>query len=987
MIPAIGATRPWTDPRVTSIARLPMRVPSGRPERRSLDGDWAFALFDHPDDVPESAVTGPAPDHRVAVPGNWSLQDTGHPTGDRPHYTNVRMPFPGPPPRLPDRNPTGVYRRTFTVPASWRRRQVIVHVGGADSVHAVFVNAAFVGYGTDSRLASEYDATPHLVAGRNEIAIVVIRYSAMSYVEDQDQWWMAGLHRSVLLEARPRVHVDDVRIDTGLDLDTGTGTVTATAVVGFADPPTAGWRIRSTLTDPGGRRIGRPHLADVDHRHDAAYRFTGHHVVAHWIVPRCRPWSAERPDRYRVTVELLDHRDRVVDAVTQQCGIRRVDIAERSLLVNGRPVWIFGVNRHDHHPDRGAALTVDDVRADLVAMRAHNITAIRTSHYPNDPVLSELCDELGMYVICEANLESHAYNTSLCDDDRYRSTFLERVARMVERDRNHPCVIAWSLGNESGYGAHHDAAAAWVRRVDPSRPLHYEGAIFHGPEPATEPDGANGNWIRGGLDATDLVCPMYPTIESIRRYGVDGLGTRPLIMCEYSHAMGNSNGSLADTWDVIESTPGLQGGFVWEWKDHGLRQRMPDGTVRLAHGGDFGDHPNDGNFVADGLMSADLEPHPAMRELAWVYRPVTVAVRGSGASRRLVVSNRRSFTGIDDLAGEWDLLVGDRFAATGSFGGVEVGPHGSTTVPLPCAVPSGRDEVHLTVRWRQRRDTWFARAGHLVAWDQVLLRSRRRPPTRTRSTTHDGVAVDVAPLLTRPVELSLWRAATDNDGFKLLPELSERLGIGGSALARWTSIGFHDRTAEQLVDHVHEVRAHPDGSQTHRHEVVVPDHLADLPRVGVRFGLPERFTVLRWFGRGPHENYPDRNRSAMVGVWTAPVDLPPYHVPQEFGLRTEVRWWEAVDPVTGDVVRVDVLEPSTLAIGAVRFTAEDLFAAAHAVEVTPRPELVVHLDVAHRGLGTASCGPDVADTHRIPAGAYRFNYRLSGARGIEVSPR
>ena len=380
--------------------------------------------------------------------------------------------------------------------------------------------------------------------------------------------------------------------------------------------------MRTWLERLDGRRIGRAAVDVVPDQHDRPYVFQGHRVTASWADLRVDAWSAESPTRYRVGVELVAPDGEFADSTSQLIGFRRVEVRDRQLLVNGQPIWIFGVNRHDQHPDRGKAVTVEDIRADLVAMRRHNITAIRTAHYPNDDVFFDLCDELGFYVVCEANIESHAYNRSLADDERYRATWLDRGARMVQRHRNHPSVILWSLGNESGYGANHDALAGWIRRNDPTRPLHYEDAL------AVE------GWVDGGRRVTDVVCPMYPSIDAIREYGESGLGDRPLIMCEYSHAMGNSNGSLADYWDVITSTPGLQGGFLWEWKDHGLRQRTADGGTRLAYGGQFGESPHDGNFVADGLMSSDLDPHPAAREVMWVHRPVTVARVGGGYADR-----------------------------------------------------------------------------------------------------------------------------------------------------------------------------------------------------------------------------------------------------------------------------------------------------------------------------------------------------------------
>ncbi len=956
MLPVIGALRPWVDPTQIQINRLPMHVPLSGFTRRSLDGPWSLEMFDGPGAVTAGALSGQRFNAvTVDVPGNWTMQDLGG-FVDLPHYTNVQMPFPGPPPQLPERNPTGVYRRQFDLPARWIKRPVVLHIAGAESVHAVYINGEFVGYGTDSRLPSEYEISNFVRSGENEIAIVVIRYSAHSYVEDQDQWWMAGLHRSAWIESRPAVHIADVPVSTNFDPATGVGSIDVTTIIDFGGAPTPGWTVRAALLDPNGRRAGRRvgsmGEGAVPHEFARPYVFRGHQVVARWEVPKVKPWSAERPDRYTVTTELIDPRGRVVQTETQRVGIKRVEVRDRQLLVNGQPIWVFGVNRHDHHPDRGKAVTVDDMRADLTAMRAHNITAIRTSHYPNDSAFLDLCDELGFYVIDESNIESHGYNFSLCDDPTYRSTWLDRGARMVQRDRNHACVIAWSLGNESGYGANHDALAGWIRKADPTRPLHYEDAI--------RIDG----WVDGGLAATDIVCPMYSEIEAIRSYGESGLGSRPLILCEYSHAMGNSNGSLADYWDAITSTPGLQGGFLWEWKDHGLRQHLADGRVRLAYGGQFGDTPHDCNFVADGLVSADLEPHPAMREVAWVYRPVTVErVRGG-----LKISNRQSFLDLKWLKPNWELLVDGEVVQRGVLRVPTLGPHSSLVISLPCEVPDVKGEVHLSLRWTTNVDQWYVPAGHLVAWDQVQLRTSR---TRNRRVA----AAATCRFPGSEPTLNLLRAAVDNDGFKLMPELAQRLGVGGQSLRIWQQSGVDRLPPDSLADH--QISVVDDGFVlTYRHVVDIPDSLADLPRVGVRFTLPARFDWLRWFGRGPHENYPDRNRSAMLGVWEGAPDESPYLVPQEFGLRTDCRWFEFIDRAAGEVVRLDVLSSSAMHISATHYTADDLFAAATHTDLNRRDELVVCVDVAHRGLGTASCGPGVLPQYRLPSGRYEFSYRF-----------
>jgi beta-galactosidase len=950
--------------------------------RRPLDGRWAFRLFDHPAHVPQAALTGSTAGwRRVAVPGNWTMQGVvdQHGVADLPHYTNVQMPFAGPPPALPARNPTGVHRRTFTVPSAWRGRQVVVHVGGAESAHLVYVNGAFVGYGTDSRLASEYDITSQLRPGRNDLAIVVLRWSAHSYVEDQDQWWMAGLHRSVWIEGRSPTHVGSVRCDVRLSPaergEAAQGSVAVTVALDGVGEPEVGWRARCWIETLRGRRVSPKVTHAIAHRFAQPYVFGGRIARFELDVAPVDPWSAESPNRYRVAVELLDPDGEVAEARTQLIGFRSVAVVGDELQVNGERIWVFGVNRHDHHPVRGKAVTVDDLRADLLAMRRHNITAVRTSHYPNDPRLLDLCDELGLYVVDEANIESHAYNTSLCDDPRYAGAWLDRGRRMVERDRNHPSVILWSLGNESGYGPHHDALAGWIRASDPSRPLHYEGAVFHA------------GWDAGGTAASDVVCPMYPSIESIEAYGRrtgTGLGVdRPLVMCEYSHAMGNSNGSLADYWDVITSTPALQGGFLWEWKDHGLETRLPNGRRGFAYGGQFGERPHDGNFVADGLMSADLVPHPAMTEVAWVYRPVTVERAGRA---RLRIRNRRSFTDLSDLVADWELNVGVDVVATGRLD-VAVPPGATVLADLPCDVPSGPD-AHLTVRWRQAAPSPWAPAGHLVAWDGIELRPPPRPPRRRSTTagaptTPGGPAfgASATPGIARHVasgiELCVFRAPVDNDGFKLMPDLGRRIGVGGTALVAWQDAGVDRLPADEVVDHHHECDVLDEHTIEHRHVVVVPDRGLDLGRIGVTFELRPGFDRLRWFGRGPGENYPDRNRGSMVGTWTGRPDDPPYLVPQEFGLRTDCRWFEFIDPSTGEVLRLDVVDPSVLHVSATRFTAHDLYAAEHETDLRPRRTLVVHADVAHRGLGTASCGPDVLAQYRIAPGTYRFTYRLT----------
>jgi beta-galactosidase len=849
-----------------------------------------------------------------------------------------------------------VYRRNFKVESAWSDRRIVLHVGAAESVHSVRVNGEFVGYGTDSRLASEYDISAFVREGMNLVSITVCRYSAQSYVEDQDQWWMAGLHRDVFIEAQPLLRIEDVRVDAEVT-DVGnslTGSGQLRIVTHVAAPHgerfPSGVKVMATVHSANGKQIGMQHTGEVAHS-TRPYVFAGHCAEIQWPVKGVKLWSAELPHRYFVRISLLNANGKVIDSTEQWIGFRRVEIVDGDLLVNGKRIMVQGVNRHDHHPDRGKAVTVQDMRDDVVAMKQHSVNAVRCSHYPNDPRFLEICDELGLYVVDEANIESHAWITSLCHDSAYRATWLSRVSRMVERDKNHPSVIMWSLGNESGYGNVHDAAAAWVRSYDPSRIIHYEGAIFHT------------NWFDGGMAATDVVAPMYSPIAAIEMYGKSKKRVRPLIMCEYSHAMGNSNGSLSDYWKVFDDTPGLQGGFIWEWKDHGLRQLLPNGKERFAYGGQFGDSPHDGNFVADGLMHADLTPHPAMREVAWVHRPVAARLVGPKSSPLIELKNRQSFRDISWLTATYEIVVDGVVKRKGKLALTSLGAGKTKRIKTP-SIRGLSGDIRLNIRWKTKRTELWCDRGHVVAWDQLEVKSARPKKILISKKMYEPQNIDP--------QLSLFRASIDNDGFKLLPNLA---WVETTTLKRWQQQGI-DAEVSQLVKNQIKREARADGSVRFEHSVVVPKTLDDLPRIGVSFPLPKGFTEISWWGNGPHECYPDRQSSAMMGIFSGQADELPYLVPQEYGLRTSCRWFEVSNPETKEVIRIEA-DGAPLHMSALPYTTQDLYQAADQTELTKRPYLTMNIDVAHRGLGTASCGPDVLPQYRISAGKYQFSYVIS----------
>ena len=647
----------------------------------------------------------------ISVPGAWTTQGFG-----APQYTNVIMPFDLDPPAVPDRNPTGVYRRTVTVPRDWRGRRIVLRVGAAESVVVVLVDGQEVGLATDSRLPSEFDITDLVRPGRRStVVLVVIKWSAQTWVEDQDQWWHGGIQRSVTLYSTAASHLEDAKLIPGLEPATdGTWTGTLDVEVAVAGPAQRepGWTVEVQVETEGGRRLAGTGPLDVpvwngdgEASQLVSAVFVRPGVVSGRIeVRRAAPWSAESPTRHRAVVTLSDPSGTVVEVGAVRTGFRSVEVHDRQLQVNGAPVLIHGVNHHEHDPERGRAVSRELTRTDLLLMKAHNLNAVRASHYPHDEHFADLCDELGLYVVDEANVESHGRQASLCHDPRYGRTMVERVERMARRDKHHPSVIVWSLGNESGDGPPHAEAAAFLRAYDPSRPLHYEGPLMHD--------------LRADAAVTDIVCPMYATIDDVvDRARWAGDRRRPVILCEYSHAMGNSNGSLADYWEAFERTPGLQGGFIWEWLEHGIpRSDLPGDW---GYGGDFGDRPNDGNFICDGLVSADRVPHPAMEEVRHVGRPVRAEV--VDASRgRVRLTNHRWFTDTSDLRCRWSLEVDGAVVDTGVLDVAPVAPRRTVAARIPFLrrLLDGAREAHLRLRWEQRGRTPWAPAGHLVGQDQ-----------------------------------------------------------------------------------------------------------------------------------------------------------------------------------------------------------------------------------------------------------------------------
>jgi beta-galactosidase len=1029
----------WVSPETISFNRLPARATlspfphaaaarSGAKKKngwvRSLNGTWDFALLHGPEKVRAEMVAphfvAEAPEFKkIPVPSNWTLQDTF----DKPHYTNVQMPFPLEPPNVPEANPTGVYRTLFNVPKDWHGRRIVLQVGGAESVLYLWVNGQPVGLSKDTRLPSEFDITRFVKSGEeNLLAALVVKWSDATFVEDQDQWWMGGIFREVLIYTTESTYIEDVFCKAGLDDSYRHGTMELSVKIGFTAPMAmaAGYHVEAELFDQAGKKVFKALRAEVKVDRGDRDQF-----VPRFTVPKItgiKPWSAETPQLYTLVVSLSNAKGKCVESTSCRVGFRRVELRYRELLINGKRVMIRGANRHEHDDVTGKVISRESMIRDIRLMKQFNINAVRCSHYPNDPRWYDLCDEYGIYLIDEANIESHALAHKVCRNPRYASAFLERGLRMVERDKNHPSIVIWSLGNESGYGPNHDAVAGWIRGYDPTRPLHYEHSLANG-SGVSSADIPN---FEGGRSVSDLTCPMYPSLTAIlkNRAGDD---PRPFILCEYSHAMGNSNGSLGDYWDLFENTPGVQGGFIWEWVDHGLLTKTPDGREFWAYGGDFGDVPNDLNFVCDGLVAPDRTPHPAMWEVKKVHQPV--GFRAKNLQRgEIEITNKQFFQRLEWLRGTWELRVNGVVEAGGKLAKLSTAPGKSTLVrvPLPRKLGAKGDEIHLTVRFKTAAATAWCEAGHEVACEQFAIREprvgRAKAPGRDEKLVVEksGGLIDVRGGDSRAVlepasgrilstewrghtvivgapQLHVWRGPTDNDGIKLAPDMSQR------ALAAWVKAGLHDlvtttRRADVSVQRDGSVRyevdqrvagrgmkygfSHEqiylfraDGTIEMKQVVIADKRLPSLARMGITLSLAPEFEQLRWFGRGPFENYRDRQRASEVAVYEGTVtgQYVPYIMPQEHGNKTDVRWIEFAGR-TGRPIRFS--SDRLFECSASHFSSHDLFAWKHTTDVVARPEVIVNLDYAQRGLGTASCGPDVLPQYEVNPGRFEFNFVL-----------
>ncbi len=1008
------------DPRITGINNEPMHATlmpfqdrdaalqgarEGSPYYRSLNGQWKFFWVSKPADRPLDFYK-PAFDvtswKEITVPGNWQMQ--GY---DVPIYVNIKYPFKKDPPYIPaEFNPVGSYRRTFTVPQGWDGRQVFLHFAGVESAFYVWVNGTRVGLGKDSRTPVEFNITPHLRSGENTIAVQVYRWCDGSYLEDQDFWRLSGIYRDVYLFSTPGVHIRDFEVNASLSADYTKALFTVVSRVrNYGTTAMANPAVEVTLIE-GDTVVARTIEVGKD---GIAYLAPGAEAIVpvSGVVAAPKLWTAETPHLYRVLLTLRDAGGNAIEYEQCRFGFREVVVRGGQLLVNGKPILIKGVNRHEHDPDLGHVMTDASMIQDIRLMKQHNINTVRTCHYPNVPRWYELCDRYGLYVIDEANVESHgigyAPDQTLANRPEWLPAHMDRVQRMVERDKNHPSVIIWSLGNEAGDGTNFQAMSEWVHRRDPGRPVHYERA--------------------GRAAHTDIVCPMYSRINTLLEYA-SVRRDRPFIMCEYAHAMGNSVGNLQDYWDVIEAHDQLQGGSIWDWVDQGFRRKTADGRTYFAYGGNYGEPDTDTNFCCNGLVLPDRTVTPKTQEVKKVYQSIKFKlVNGKNGALKLRIRDAYFFTSLQPFLFRWTLQQDGQEVQTGSLPALTTRPGDSIEVVIPArkVKPDPATEYHLTVTAELRDRTLWADAGHVVAAEQFALpwTEHRLPSLATQlppvSQDERGTTVRLfgpewqitfdrsTGLMTswtdhgeqRIVEgltPRFWRAPTDNDfGNKM----NARCAIWRAASQKRTVASFNvERLSPSAVrvTAVHvladtaartttSMTVHGNGDVLVDFRVVpISAHLPEMPRVGMSMQVPVSAQNIEWYGRGPQETYADRKTSAFVGRYTGTVDeqLFPYVSPQESGYHTDTRWVALTDARGSGLLATGV---GLVSFSALPYTAEDLTQRSrgtmYPTELVPRPYVTWYIDLGQMGVGgDDSWGARTHDIYTYPAREYGYRFWL-----------
>ncbi len=1023
----------WEDPTYIARNKLPARATSysfksdkdaldgNRENSRmiSLNGTWKFNYVGNSADRPVDFYKSDVSDwDEIEVPSCWEIKGYGDPI-----YKNIGYNFTPNPPYIPRDNPVGSYVKTFEIPEEWNDQKIILHFGGVSSAMYVWVNEQKVGYSQGSRLPAEFDITNFVKSGENKVAVEVYRWSDGFYLEDQDHWRLSGLHREVMLLAQPEVAIEDFFVRTRLDKTYQNALLQIRPTITSVDfAEVEGWTLEASLFDAENNSVlSEPLTKTVDKIVNEWYpqRDNVYFGLLEQKIIGPEKWSAEKPYLYTLVLSLKDTDGNVVEARSTKVGFREVEIKNGELLINGESIKLYGVNRHDHDHIYGKTVSRENMEQDVLLMKQFNFNAVRTSHYPNDPYFYEMCDKHGLYVMDEANIETHGLMGYLTNQSEWHMAFQDRVVRMVERDKNHPSIISWSLGNESGCGPNHAAAAGWVKDFDPTRFIHYEGAQGSPEHDDYIAVGSKGYGAVGRTanptdpDYVDVLSRMYANLEDLETMAKSPYINRPIVECEYAHAMGNSLGNFQEYWDLMHAYPNLIGGYIWDWIDQGILMEDENGKEFFAYGGDHNDEPNDNNFCMNGVITSDRKPKPQTYEAKYVMQPVqfTAANLEEGKVRML---SRFNFTNLNEYKFTWTLSEDATEIQSGEIAGLSLNPNESTVVQIPFdkITPNPNSEYWLRLAVQLKEDKSWAKAGHEIAKqlfkipvtsdDSDKSSQKEAEPVITEngetiSVEGNGYTAEISTktglltslerkgekIIQSELKPNFWRPLTDNDErgwradkalkvWKDLPEKMELETLDIKEKKVVVNLSFEDLKLSLTYQFVIEGVVKIDYSLT------IPESMPEPIRIGMEMGVSTDYQDMSFYGKGPFENYSDRKMAAEVSIYSGSVDdfYYNYTKPQESSNRTCVRWLGLTDSSKSGIM---IAGDSPIQTSVWPYSAENIREAQHPTELVKDDKLTVNITHKMAGVGgndSWSINARPIDKYRLLEKEYAFGFKL-----------
>lgn len=1021
---ALGQGHDWENQHVLSINREPARAAftpylnNKGDMALSLDGMWKFNWTKTPDEQPKNFFEKDFDDSswkQFSVPGDWEVNGYGTPIYSSSGYTfKINPPFVMDEPKKKytayiERNPTGCYRRNFSIPAEWKDKEVYIHFGSVSSAFYIYVNGTKVGYSQGSMEPAEFRLTPYLNDGENQISLMVLKYCDGSYLEDQDMWRIAGIHRSVYLYATPKIRIRDFGIRTILDDNYENATLIIDPKLSVVEGQRGeGFRITAQLYDATGKAVldtalwqDAAPILNLDHKAkimNARNPQRGYPAYG-WMqaeINKPEKWSAETPYLYTLKLSLINPDGATIERAETKVGFRRLEIKDGCFLVNGKQVRFRGVNRHEMDPVTGKVMTEERMLQDIKLMKQCNINAVRTCHYPNDPRWYELCDEYGLYVMDEADIEEHGLRGLLASDPDWAAAFMDRTQRLVIRDRNYPCVVFWSLGNEAGWGPNFAATGAWIKEYDPTRFVHYEGA--QGPDskdPATVDvisrfyPRVQGEYLNPGVKDNNMERPENARWERLLSIARKTNDNRPVLTSEYAHVMGNALGNFKEYWDEIYSNKRMLGGFIWEWADEGIFKKLDNGKTMVAYGGDFGDAPNLGAFCVKGIVASDRETTPKYYEVKQVYSPIKLTREGN----RINIILRDNHISLDDYKFTWNITENGKTVKKGELKDRQV--NGDLSFFTLDTSFKNNADARLNIIVTLKNDKTWAPAGHEIMNEQFVLNNKITSAFKAKELKKGKDAdMEAAKKWIENVTPHFFRAPTDNDrGFgkwiakdwsnnkldapviNVITPVSAVRNTDGTVTVK---TAIENKYLKGSIRTDYEYTMDADGSVDFKATYTPSGELPPLPCVGNTFVLPRSLQNVNWYGMGPLDSYPDRLESSSIGYWRSTVDKQYVHYPrpQDSGNHEQTAKIDITDS-KGKGWSVTSENDNTFSFSLLPYSIKQLYGAKHDCELETEENIYLNINAAVMGLGNSSCGPGVLTKYSIPQKKYKLHLRFT----------